>query len=416
MPSKISRCIRRFLIPGLLFSLCTIAFAQQPIMAPNVPPPGQIDMPPGRGFVPPRVDLSHLTAKDQMPGLAAAVPAAWDWRQEGKVTAVRYQGACGACYAFAALGNIEARMLIDAAGTFDFSENNAKECNYWQTSCSGGNYENVVDLLSKSATVLESCDPYVAGDVACNSACTYQKTLLNWNIISSETVPSTAALKQLIYDHGPIYTTLYSGDASDADWQNEFDTYNGSYTLYYTGNYETNHAVLIVGWDDGLVHAGGTGGWIVKNSWGTSWGGPCGYGVSGGYFTIAYGSAGIGQWSSYMDQWQDYSPNDDIYFYDEGGWTSQWGYGNTTVWGMAKFVITQNHYVTRVEFWTNDATTDVDVYLYDSFNGSALSNLLATSLDNSFSEAGYHSVRFSSPPEVSAGEDVYAVVKLTNST
>ena len=61
-------------------------------------------------------------------------------------------------------------------------------------------------------------------------------------------------------------------------WGEEFGSYDGSYTLYYDGPEEPNHAVLIVGWDDSLTHAEGSGGWIVKNSWGTEWGGTCGHG------------------------------------------------------------------------------------------------------------------------------------------
>ncbi len=384
---------------------------------PQVAPPvivEPIEPPPGRGYIPPQVDLSHLTAKYDGPRLIAATPTSWDWRSQGKVTPIRNQSVCGACYAFAALANFEAKLLIDGAGTFDLSENNAKECNFYSTSCSGGNFEQMANFLSKKGAVLESCDPYQASDVSCNSGCTYQKRLSDWRMISGSVAASTEVLKQYIYDNGPVYTTLYTGDGSNPSWQSSFDSYDGSSTLYYTGSGAINHAVLIVGWDDALTHAGGTGGWIVKNSWGTSWGGTCGYGAEGGYFTIAYGSAGMGKYSSFINGWQDHSATDSLYFYDEGGWSSQWGYGSTTVYGLCKFTLAATNYVTQVEFWTNDVTTDIDVYLYDDFNGTTASTVLASKLDTSFSEAGYHTVAFASAPEVSAGEDVYAMVKITN--
>jgi len=89
---------------------------------------------PRTGFIPPSMDLPHLDGQ-KLPEKfqALTVPAQWDWRTSGKVTSVRNQGACGSCYAFAALGTIESKMLIDGAGTYDFSENNAKECNWYGT-------------------------------------------------------------------------------------------------------------------------------------------------------------------------------------------------------------------------------------------------------------------------------------------
>ena len=432
----IVKASRIFVLVGISILLSTIVSAQGgPSEAPLPPPNNVPDMPEGRGFIPPTIDLGHLTPKKPSPSMALSLPTDWDWRAQGAVTAVRNQGSCGSCYSFAAAANFEAKVLVDGGSTFDFSENNIKECNYWDASCDGGNYHMVADLLSKTGTVLESCDGYVAANVACNSSCEYQKTLLDWRIISSATIPSATSLKQYIYDNGPVYTTVYSGDANDASWLSEFNGYNGSYTMYYAGSHTNNHAVLIVGWDDALacvdtvtlvdtlthdtvtwVDTLATGGWIVRNSWGTSWGGTCGYGAESGYFTIAYGSAGIGQYSSYVNEYQDYASNGELLYLDDGGWTTSYGYGITTAYGLTKHTLPSDQYVTRIEFWTNDVTTDVDVWLYDDFNGSTVSNLLASKTDTSFTEAGYHSIALPSPPQVSSGEDVYAVVKFTNSS
>ena len=384
--------------------------------APEYAPAHETEMPPNRGFIPSRMDLRHLADYPSAKVSADPLPASFDWRETGKVTSIKNQSSCGACYAFATAADFESKLLIAGGGTYNLSENNIKECNISGTSCGGGNYETVANFLSKYGTVLESCDPYVDSDVVCNNSCPYQQTLLDWRIISADNIPADVDLKEHIYNVGPVYTALYAGNDSDLVFMNEFNDYDGSYTLYYTGDWTINHAVLIIGWDDDLVHTGGTGAWICKNSWGTSWGDTCGFGSEGGYFTIAYGSASIGKYSSYAYDYQDYNANGDLLNYDEYGWTAQWGYGITTGWGLCKFVIPSQVFVTRVEFWTNDVTTDVDVYIYDSFNGFDTSGLLASSLDNSFGEAGYHSVALDSLPQISAGNDIYAVVRFTNAT
>jgi C1A family cysteine protease len=390
----------------------------EPQMAPRPECPER-EMPPRMGAIPPCVDQSHITGQEmpeQFKGLLPP-PAQFDWRAQGKVTPVRNQDTCGSCYAFATLANMESKVLIDGGGTYDFSENHAKECNFYDRNCRGGSYWHLADLFSKTGTVLESCDPYVAWNTTCNSSCPYQKTLLDWRRICGASVPSTAVLKNYIYAYGPVYTLIYAGDNNDLSWYSEFSSYDGSYTLSYSGSYDPNHAVCIVGWDDSARSKDGkAGAWIVKNSWGTSWGGPCGYGSENGYFKIAYGDARIGEWSAFMYDWQDYDVNGGIFYYDDGGWRQSWGYGATTAWGMCKFVTTSACQLTRVEFWTDDITTDIDVYVYDTFSGGTLSNLLASELDTSYSEVGYHSVPLSSPPSVSSGNDVYAVVKFTNST
>jgi len=375
------------------------------------------DPAPGTGFIPPDFDLSHLNGSSIPDTLRS--PAAitrFDWRESGKVSSIKNQGTCGACYAFASLANFESRILIDSSQTFDFSENNAKECEYFGSSCSGANAWITTNHYTQHGVVLETCDAYVASDVSCYGGCSYVKTALDWRVVSGETVPATQDLKDYLYAYGPLYTSIYAGDASDASWESEFSGYDGSYCMYYTGSYTTNHAVMLVGWDDTLSHAGGQGAWIVKNSWGTSWGGTCSYGSESGYFYIAYGSASIGSYSSFIYDWQDTDPVGDLYYYDDGGYGNSWGFGTTYGTMLMKFTPTSSGYLHRVEFWTNDVTTDVDIYVYDSFDGTDVGTLLASKLNQSYAEAGYHSVELDTPLAITSGDDIAIAVRITNSS
>jgi len=379
---------------------------------PRLAPTSAWTRPYATGYIPPELDLSHLTGQQFPAGMHPQdLPAVWDWRTQGKVTPVKNQGACGACYAFAAAGNVESLLLLKALGSYDLSENNAKECTWEEVnnsgagSCDGGNYFMVANLFSRRGTVLESCDPYVAADVDCTTTCTPVYRLRDWRIINGNVIPDPEVLKAYIYTYGPVYASVYVTD--------EYYTYNGSYTLNYTApDNSTNHAILIVGWSNALPPVPGSSspatGWIVKNSWGTSWG-------DQGYFYITYGSGNIGSNASFAYDVEPYASNKVLLSYDEAGVNQYLGYGNTTGWGLAVFTPTVGLNVTAAEIWTGDATTDIDVYLYDTFNPSTRSvgTLLAQKLNQSFSEAGYHSISFDAPVYTPANGDIVLVVKFT---
>ncbi len=394
----------------LAFSVPILAESQQPKIAPSVPRLLTGEGSPF-GFVPPPIDLSPIKPQEGI--LKQSFPSRFDWRELGKVTPVKQQGGCGSCYAFASIGNFESRVLIDAGMAFDFSENNVKECEWWDSSCNGGNYWRVASYLAIKGTVLETCDPYVASDVECKSTCPYVKTLLDWCVLSSDEPPPVDVIKSYLQTYGPLYTAMYAGYYDD--WYYEFQTYDGSYTLHYEGPQSPNHAVLIVGWDDNLTYEGGQGAWIVKNSWGTGWGGTCGYGSERGYFTIAYGSARIGSYISFLNEWQNYDANGAVLYYDEGGFTSAVGYSNPAAWGMCRFTPAYDADILRVELWTLDAAT-VDAYIYDNFTDGAPANLLGESLNNYFSLPGYHSIELPSPIAIAAGNDIYVVVKVADAS
>jgi len=375
---------------------------------------------PHKGFVPPPIDLSHFRI-DRLPdGISLdELPSSWDWRDFGAVTPAKDQGGCGACFAFGAIGNIESRILVEGGPLLDLSENHAKECNWdaltdftlhgskWGT-CYGGNYAMIAHLLAQSGSVLESCDPYVDSDVSCNGTCAYQQTLLDWRMVSGRELPDPDVLKGYLKRYGPLDCSIYAGNGDD--WDREIWSYDGSYTLFYEGPESTNHSVLIVGWDDNLTHQGGQGAWLVKNSWGADWG-------ENGFFSIAYGSAKVGTFASYAHTLQDYDPTSALLLYDEaGGWWDTHGEGNTTAWGLAKYVMDRDTQVTHVEFWTTDATTDVDVYLYDSFDGTSPSGLLFRKENLSYDEMGYFSVPVSPALSAVRGDDLVVVVKFTNAS
>ncbi len=364
----------------------------------------------GRGYLPPPFDTSHLNNyPPPAPGLDLA--SRWDWREQGKVTPVRDQGACGACYAFATLGSLESQLLISDGALYDLSENNLAECSYEQRGCNGGNIWTTGDRLSQYGAVLESCDPYNPLDQACNTACPALLVASEVWVLGGSAVPPTDVLKGWLQTYGALYVSMAAGTISDA-WGQEFSSYNGSYTLYQPmASPSLNHAVTLVGWDDSLVHAGGSGAWIVKNSWGTDWGGTCGYGSERGYFTIAYGSAGLGSSPALVRDWRPADSAAKLLYNDEGGMQGCVGWnGVSAPYGLARLTPQQNGNATHVEIWTLGPTT-AHIAIYDAFNGQAPSGLLWQEQGVSLEHAGYHSVAVDAPVAVQAGNEVYVQVR-----
>ncbi len=94
-------------------------------------------------------------------------------------------------------------------------------------------------------------------------------------------------IKNAIMARGALHTSMYWDDLSYRD---------SDQTYYYSGGTSTNHGVTIIGWDDNKDTAATTNGaWLIKNSWGSSWG-------ASGYFWLSYAdTAGVKYGTSFED-------------------------------------------------------------------------------------------------------------------
>ena len=128
------------------------------------------------------------------------------------------------------------------------------------------------DTLTKKGTRLESCQPYNTNTInteACNDSCQTIKRVTGLRMIANEaTSPATTEpIKNAIYNHGPLAMSYRHDNAH---------LYPGN--IYYWPDCPqgagVGHLVCIVGWDDTIAWpgGGGSGAWIVKNSWGTDFG------------------------------------------------------------------------------------------------------------------------------------------------
>ncbi|GEM_PF-1542836 len=220
------------------------------------------------------------------------LPTSFDWRnyENGDwTTPVRNQGSCGSCWAFGAIGALEAAMNIeynDSTVDIDLSEQYLVSCGPGQ-GCEGGWAQRSFQwMINTGGALPESCFPYEASDVPCDQKCAdWENLLLPVKEYWTAEYPSDEEIKQALIDYGPLVadTAVYD------DWY----SYRGGVYVHPEMPEESeddiNHQPVIVGYNDDEQC------WIVKNSWGKYWGENT-YGLSDekGYLRIRYGHCFIG--------------------------------------------------------------------------------------------------------------------------
>ena len=185
---------------------------------------------------------------------------------------------------------------------------------------------------------------------------------------------------------------------------------NSEYEHYQpmSSNLDPNHSVAIVGWDDDREIAGtpGNGAWLVKNSWGSNWG-------NDGYFWISYYDKHAGQHPemgavSFVNS--ETFPYDYVYYHDYHGWRDT--KENTTEVFNA-FEMLGDQSIEAVSFFTAVHDVDYSVKIYDEFDGTNLSEELAT-IDGHIDYSGLHTVEFDEPFNMAYGDDFYVYLYLSD--
>jgi len=187
-----------------------------------------------------------------------------NWKNSGAVTGVKNQGQCGSCWSFSSTGAIEGISKIKRGTLTSLSEQNLMDCStsYGNQGCNGGLMTSAFKYVQANGGIdTESSYPYTAK----NGACHYSAANRGATITSYKSVASGS--------ESALVTALNSQPVSVA-----IDASHNSFQLYKSGIYyesacsssRLDHGVLAVGYGSN----GGTNGdyFIVKNSWGTTWG------------------------------------------------------------------------------------------------------------------------------------------------
>jgi C1A family cysteine protease len=195
-----------------------------------------------------------------------SLPFSVNWVDKGYVTHVKDQGQCGSCWSFSTTGALEGAYGIKYGKLISFSEQQLVDCDNLKNGgkdhgCNGGLMDNAFSWIHKNNGLCQESDyPYVSGNGKSGSCQTSCLNIPNSKIQTYIDVVEGDSYFMSALSQQPVSVAI------EAD-QRDFQLYNSG---VFSGSCGTNldHGVLAVGYGT----ESGKDYYLVKNSWGTTWG------------------------------------------------------------------------------------------------------------------------------------------------
>ncbi len=342
---------------------------------------------------------------------------------KGYVSPVRNQNPYGSCWAFSTIGAAESSLLRQNMADRDIIDLSERQLVYYfynykdiddplkntlndymlMKASSGSNiYDNGGNvflagmfLANWSGGVgLESLVPYdgIAKELSEGSkldASLCFEDFAHLQQIRCISQKNREQIQQAIVDYGSVSVSLYY-DAS----------YLNGYAFYNNVNTSTNHAVLIVGYDNDYSvenfkegrRPSKNGAWLVKNSWGTNFG-------DNGYIWVSYEDTSLSD--AYAFEYDAADNYDYNYHYDGGVCSKQKGYqtelnGTTYYTDVANvFTTTGKQSLEAVSIFLKspDVQYSVDVYKNVTDKPTDGEKLFSTPIKGTTTNAGYYTIK-----------------------
>ena len=226
----------------------------------------------GTGYL--NVHLPDATESSLGRAETSYLPGYKDWRKEGVITAVKNQGHCGSCWAHAGTEQLESYLKLETRVPLTnlsvqqviSCAPNPMNCG-GEGGCGGGIAQLVYNYAESIGVVSDEEYPYRSGHTAQTESCYYNPS--NQTPIAfvrgHETLPHNDyyAILSHIANVGPLAVNV---DASR--WRKGYT--GGVFdSCSYGHNINLNHLVQLVGYGTDSEQGDY---WLVRNSWGSSWG------------------------------------------------------------------------------------------------------------------------------------------------
>lgn len=361
---------------------------------------------------------------------AYSLPSRYDLRDYGRITSVKNQGIPGPCWAFAALGAMESSYLTQGLNTDgkipDLSElqlafyaykSPVKERNFTShiksgtLSLEGSSFISAAFLMRLSGSTNERELRYTTQLTDSQKKAmmkrepeSYKRSMRlrdAYFLLNDEL--DIASKKKLIMNHGAITISLYSEPSKYHS--------KGKYYTYFNNSHghETNHDVLIAGWDDNFSRENFSpkpnhnGAWLIKNSWGEM------RGNNNGYFWLSYEQYTTGGTAFIVERDNRRLKH---YGHDDLGFCSVLGYS----WAASVFCIEGNKEVLReAAFFVPYNNAGYELYVYDlGFNSpsSPVKGRMISSVKGVIEFAGYHTITLPEEFTMNHGNYFSVILKL----
>lgn len=185
----------------------------------------------------------------------------------------------GSCWAFAAVSPLESRAAIAGSPLVALSEQHLVDCSgsTGNNGCNGGLMTNAYDFYIRNKGACAEVDyPYTGRDGTCRE-CDPVVKVKGYKTIANGDIAHIEALQT-----GPISVAIAASSSA-------FQFYSSG-VLTACSDRSINHGVVLTGYKD----IDGTPAYVLRNSWGASWG-------NQGYMYIATGKDLCGLTTSFFD-------------------------------------------------------------------------------------------------------------------